>query len=231
MRISWERSSDGKLARRLDHPPMVAIDLNTLAWRAFMDVTGIRARFDGDDAAFQPVLSILAKSRKHAIGWSLFIRDYPLIGGEGDPGPHLCLRTGTWDHAEAQRGLQGAENRREFLARSLPWRCVTRFFDSGAIPLAPLLAQTTQALSAGIAFKNCERVEQGGEIEWKYNDGSRQFGFAWFPATCSCPRLEVLLAEWRAVFDAGGRAAQKIPDDGFSIEYDASFCERLERDS
>ena len=86
----------------------------------------------------------------------------------------------------AQRQLAEAGSAREYVATSLPLRCTIRFLCSEQLPVAPLTGQTAQALSTGVRFERRERVDQGGEIEFRFSDGLQNFHFSYFPATSTC---------------------------------------------
>ncbi|MSR60710.1 MAG: hypothetical protein EXS05_24235 [Planctomycetaceae bacterium] len=229
MLVSWERTTGGEPAQRQEREAIAGPHVQRLAWQAITDVDRIRAAFTGNEIVFEPCLTILAKSHRTAIGWSLLVRDEPLSADDGEPGPDLCLRVCRFDNAKAIRDLQSESNRRERIAASLPLECEIRFFSSQVMPVSQLVEQTAAALSAGIGFESQERVDQGGEIEFRFRREMRNYAFAWFPAICVCPRLERLIARWREFFDGAGKVIDQAPDSRCTVEYRQSVWERLER--
>ena len=81
----------------------------------------------------------------------------------------------------------------------------------------------------GSALERRERVDQGGEIEFRFCDGLQNFRFSYFPATSTCPRLEGIFAEWHAWFEKTRECADVVPDEGCAVAYQESLWERLER--
>ncbi|HTI51054.1 MAG TPA: hypothetical protein VL475_08885 [Planctomycetaceae bacterium] len=229
MRVSWERTTDGQPARRHEFAPIAGPHVQPLAWQAVTDLSRIRARFSGNEILFLPVMTLLAKHCNWAAGWSLLRRETAVANDAPDSTPDLCLRTCQWDNVEALRGLADAPNSRDYIADSLPLKCAIRFVSSSVVSVATLMGETAQALSAGVRFEKRERINQGGEIDFRYCDGLQTYRFTYFPATSTAPRLEGLFAEWHTLFQNAERAPQQIPDDGCFVAYEESVWERLLR--
>lgn len=228
MRITWEKTSDGHSARRHEAPSLGAPHVQPFAWQAFTDVSRLHTSFSGIATTFVPTFTLLAKHCHFAAGWSLLRCDSTATEGTS-LGPDLCLRTCKWDNARAQRELTEVDSTREYVGTSLPLQCTIRFLCSEQLPVAPLTGQTSQVLTAGVRFERRERVDQGGEIEFRFCDGLQNFRFSYFPATSTCPRLEGLFAEWHAWFEKARECADVVPDEGCAVSYRESVWERLDR--
>jgi hypothetical protein len=218
--ILWERTSDGKSARRVLLPSVknAGAFVRSLAYAKLVSVQSVSAEFHGESVYFERRLVILRSETPSLRLTSLF-----LSTEAGGTTPAVCIRTVTWERDADYQLFERAPSKLAYVLSPSQLEGKVRFFGMNHDRASGLLRETERRVRQGVMIPLAPDSDSFTRFEGYFDQFSVGVSFArdaGHPLETMASRCESELAQLAS-------SVETLPDDGCSVGHEPSVWERI----